>query len=288
MDFKEITNEVSRMMQQHARNDLNVWFRGHANADWPAKSGLHRHVEDLLKPLEAIQPAGQPLGDAMKEARLRDEYKTLYLQFKADAWSMLDARERSPWGIVFAMQHQGFPTRLLDWTESFGCAAYFAQSGRSRSETAAIYALVPQAINRESMGEGRLMVVDENCESPQDDRDETKPQRVQAHLHPQFWIPNKETGYPPTIAVLPFLSNARMLAQRSVFTMMGDSFLSLEDQFDDDFMPHQNLVKFILEPDSYDDVQTFIDLVGIGDFGYYPDYEGLRRKYQSRKKRLIG
>lgn len=70
--------------------------------------------------------------------------------------------------------------------------------------------------------------------------------------------------------------------------MMGDSFLPLEDQFDGQLTRDGYLVKFILERDSYDDVQTFIDLVGIGDFGYFPDYEGLRRKAQSRKKLLIG
>jgi hypothetical protein len=33
------------------------------------------------------------------------------------------------WDILFAMQHYGTPTRLLDWTEVFGVALYFAIIG---------------------------------------------------------------------------------------------------------------------------------------------------------------
>jgi hypothetical protein len=286
MEFNEIVSTVSRLKDEYERRDMDVWFRGHSAANWPIKSSLHRHVEDWLRPLEDLQPTGQ-LPDSAKESRLRIEYGTLYQHFKADAWSLLRGRERSPWGIVFAMQHYGFPTRLLDWTESFACAVYFAQTGRKPGDAAAIFALVPQAVNLQALGTGQLMAMNDKCEFPAEDTESTKPLILQVHLHPETGLDDKKDGYPPTIAVAPFLSNPRMIAQRSVFTMMGDSFLPLERQFGDRLMDEGYLVKFVLEPDSYDEVESFLRIAGSGDFGYFPDFEGLRRKAIRRKERLV-
>lgn len=68
--------------------------------------------------------------------------------------------------------------------------------------------------------------------------------------------------------------------------MMGDSFLPLEEQFGGGLWNDEYLVKFVLEPDSYEEVEDFLGLVGIGDFGYFPDFEGLRKKSIRRKERL--
>jgi hypothetical protein len=286
MEFNEIVSTVSRLKERYERQDMNVWFRGHSDARWPIKSSLHRHVEEWLKPLEAMQPAGTHVPDSAKELNLRNEFGTLYQHFKADAWSLLRGRERSPWGIVFAMQHHGFPTRLLDWTESFACAVYFAQSGRKAGDAAAVYALVPQAVNLQALGTGQLLAMDEKCELPREETEATKPLIVQAHLHPATGLDNKTDGYPPTIAVTPFLSNPRMIAQRSVFTIMGDSFLPLGEQFGGSLVDDEHLVKFVLEPDSYDEVEAFLGVAGSGDFGYLPDFEGLRRKAMRHNERL--
>src|SRR2546423_15710649 len=128
MEFTEIISRVVGLKQRYESRDMNVWFRGHSDASWPIRSSLHRDVLEWLQPWENLQQAGAPLPDGAKESKLHEEYTTSFYQFKADAWSLLRGRERSDWGIVFAMQHYGFPTRLLDWTESFACAVYFAQS----------------------------------------------------------------------------------------------------------------------------------------------------------------
>src|SRR5205823_1919387 len=120
-----------------------VWFGGQSNSRWCDNSSLHRYINDCFDIL--------PLDDEAEKSELvRLTYQSLYRKFKARAWRFLELPERSPWGIVFAMQHWGLPTNLLDWTESFACALYFAQQGRSPECDAALYLLNPEGLNLET------------------------------------------------------------------------------------------------------------------------------------------
>ena len=78
----------------------------------------------------------EPLADSERITLTRDEAKSLYRNFRIEAWSLLAEHERSDWGVVFSMQHFSLPTRLLDWTESFACAVFFGQFGRQPNDTA--------------------------------------------------------------------------------------------------------------------------------------------------------
>jgi hypothetical protein len=45
---------------------------------------------------------------------------------------------------LFLMQHYGFPTRLLDWTESLAAGAYFAARDVKSYCDGAVWVLAPQ------------------------------------------------------------------------------------------------------------------------------------------------
>lgn len=254
--WQEIISEVQVMQGEAKRKGSILWYRGQRLSEWTVKSSLHRRIENDLN------AAGQSLREIEKIEMLSLIGKTLFHRYKARAWNLLDQQERSDWGIVFSMQHHGIPTRLLDWTESFACAVYFAHDGRKPSDDAAIYVLDAQALNKEFVGEEGIVALDGN---------ETIGRIPTYFYHPGFLSNSKNTNL-RTLAVAPILSNPRMRAQRCAFTLSGDSFLPMEIEYE------KCVRKIALPADTYEDSLRFLDLVGIGHFGYYPDFEGLRRE----------
>lgn len=204
------------------------------------------------------------------------EYKTIYRQFKIDAWSLFDARERSDWAIIFTMQHFGLPTRLLDWTESFAAAVFFAQHRRDPNDDAAVWVLDPQCLNQVSIGINGLVALDEDLASPNvfDTRD----------WHPRWKTPVKPIR---TIAGAPLYTNPRMVAQRSAFTVAGDTFRPLEQQFLGWLIKTGRLVKLTLPASIYDDAEEYLEIAGLNAFNFYPDLQGIAMKHEQRTLRRI-
>jgi hypothetical protein len=60
--------------------------------------------------------------------RIWNTESDLFWEFYARARELYDSIQ-DDWGILFAMQHYGTPTRLLHWTEVLGIALYFAVLG---------------------------------------------------------------------------------------------------------------------------------------------------------------
>jgi hypothetical protein len=268
-EWEEVLRKVNAFQERATKRGSVVWYRGHRSSTWTAKSTLHRHVEDL------VRGAGWDVPDFDKIDLLREEYKTLYYDFLSDAWPLLGPDERSDWGVIFSMQHHGVPTRLMDWTESFACALYFAQLDRPPTDEAAIYALDPHGLNLQSINRDGLVFL------PGDAIKGTIDNRL---WHPKYATPAKDLR---TIAVKPPMTNKRMLAQRAAFTLSGDSFLPLEGQFAGKLGSEGYIEKITLPPQTFPDAESFVGLIGIGHYGYFPDFEGLREKFRQKKATVL-
>jgi FRG domain len=257
----ELLDQVRDFDEEIRRRGSIVWYRGHCVADWQLTSSLHRHVERMT---------GRLFSPPDHVELLRDDFKTLYRTFKNEAWPLLNQAERTEWGVIFAMQHHGFPTRLLDWTESFVCALFFAQHGRARGDAAVVWGLDPEALNETSIQKSGIVSIDDIVTSTD----------VNTNMwHPRFVAPTVQV---PTIAVAPTFSNPRMTAQRSRFTLMGDSFKPLNKQFNGQLFRDRSLIRMEIPDSCYDEVQTFLRTAGLGAFTFMPDLEGLRHEHEQR------
>jgi hypothetical protein len=246
-----------------------AWYRGHRRNDWELKSTLHRHIERMTVVLDS------PLTDNENKELLRGEEKSMYRRFKKEAWPLLRPTERSNWGVVFTMQHYRLPTRLLDWTESFACGLFFAQWHRRPEDTATVWVLDSEGLNEVSLGKRGVVSLDEGEEdSVINVRD----------WHPHWVRPMHDLN---TIAVAPLFTNPRMTAQKAAFTLAGDSFLPLENQFDGRLVCDSILVKIELPPKAFDEVEQYLRLVGVGPFTYFPDLEGLALDHEARAQTTV-
>jgi len=157
------------------------------------------------------------------------------------------------------MRHHGIPTTLLDWSESFICSLYFANYNRDPNTEAAIYILDAEKLNKKTLGTSGLVSLFE-----------TSMNRVRfnpSQYHPKY-IKDEKVNL-GTIAVTPVLTNSRMIAQESVFTVCGDSFDPLEETYSD------FITKIVLPANTYSDSMEYLKFLGIKHFNFFPDLDGI-------------
>jgi hypothetical protein len=273
-EWYDILDLVETLHARAKEEASTLWFRGQRCAHWSLQSSLHRRIDEQFKVI------GDPSNLPDKQRQLREEYRSAFYLFKADAFSMIQPHERNNWGILFAMQHQRIPTRLLDWTESFTCALFFAQFERNEGDNAAVFALNADKLNQISTGHSGLISIVEDA-------------TANTNVPIAEWLPTclLRDDHPPlkTVAIVPQRTNQRMMAQRATFTICGDSFSPLEREY------CSCITKIDLPASLYDDAESFLEVMGVGATSYFPDLEGLamcsreKHRFELRyAKRAIG
>jgi FRG domain len=126
--LEQVLADIEKAMGNDFAGDMPL-FRGHSDASW------------ALLPALARRPSRQGL-----EA-------IIYYDFMSRAGSLL-SDDRTGWNHLFAMQHHGVPTRLLDWTTTFGVALHFAT--RDGAGDAAIWILDPFLLNSKTWASNTL------------------------------------------------------------------------------------------------------------------------------------
>jgi hypothetical protein len=261
-DWHDILDRVELLYREAKKQANTLWFRGQRCAHWPVLSSLHRRIEDQFKAI------GDPSNLPDKQKQLREEYKSTFYLFKTDALPLLEPIERNYWGILFAMQHHRVPTRLLDWTESFACALFFAQFERNEGEDAAVFVLNADELNRVSTGrEGLIPIIEDPA---------AKTNAPIAEWLPTYLWP---VEHPPlkTVAIVPHRTNPRMMVQRAAFTICGDSFSPMEEEYS------SCVAKIHLPSSLFDDVEAFLEIIGVGPSTYFPDLEGLAMYFRAKQ-----
>lgn len=229
--WKEILDEVDSFSK---KNHGIIWYRGINSVDYKLDSGLFR-----------LQ-----ISDDVRDYISLEEQMCIY--FKS-LGALLHCEEES-WRLLYTMQHHGVKTRLLDWTESFAVALYFAISNWNGHGKAVIWMLNPLKLNLESTGKEEILLP-----SKMDYRD-------------MFQNPSQRT-----IAIYPIKNNLRITAQHGVFTVQGNSLLSIEDEFESSLIDKGKMKKIELPIEVREDAICYLRHNGINYFSLFPDLDGLAK-----------
>lgn len=184
----------------------------------------------------------------------------------------LFARQDSSWDVLFAMQHHGLPTRLLDWSSTFAVSLYFAlkpyltlasldeYAADSVEPSACIWVLDPYTLNKKTTGEAVVL----------------NPGTDLLGSYQEIFIEECKSLNATVMAVNPTQMGRRLAAQRGCFTLHSDPYVPLE-QGAPDF-----LRKFILTSEAIRDGVQFLHLAGMNEFSLFPDLDGLARHLKAQ------
>lgn len=177
-----------------------LWYRGHPKLTYKLLPSLLRDgrtAEDVFE----------------REKRLLTRFRQRSLPYWPAGYPQND------WEHLFAMQHHGIPTRLLDWSENLFIATHFALDGPS-DEPATVWCIDPIAWNRSTpvLSEyGRhIHVLTTSDDESEPYRPETTRRRVRS-----------------PVAIFGTHNSNRIVAQRGTFMVWGEDHKALEELADE-------------------------------------------------------
>jgi len=194
--WNDFLSDVHLEIQRLASIGCDIpFFRGHEDSTWQ------------------LMPS---LGRRPKKRHKNDNIESiLYYDFLSYAGPLMKNRSSS-WDILFAMQHHGLPTRLLDWSETFAVALYFALKNYlptkknptkiQKFPDPAIWILDPFELNNGTGGERVLF-------NPETDFDTN---------YQEVFIEEKGKLEGKVIALIPTKTIQRLVVQKGVFTLHQD------------------------------------------------------------------
>lgn len=238
-------HEITRILEQvnsFKKNRSVVWFRGHSHTEYRLNSGLYRINND--------------------QGYIKQVESNLYNSFinYGDSYCSIFSDKKS-WNVIFLMQHHGLYTRLLDWTDSFTIALYFAVQENPNS---CIWMLDPIKLNQYS----------KPLYSSEDKRYaeiglltlETLPTRIDDYIN--YFEQDIDIG---SFAILPRRNNGRLVSQSGFFTVQGTACIPLEKEY----RLNDCLQKIELPLDVHQECLEFLKINGINYYTLFGGVDGL-------------
>ncbi len=243
-NLAKILNDVSMFKKEYG----TVWFRGHNDARYKLNSGLYRISTELSK----IREAENNIFNCF--INYGDSYCSRFY-------------ENKEWNSIFLMQHYGMYTRLLDWTDSFITALYFAIKNKKIGNKACIWMIAPIQLNNKCKNlyqqgnENRydnigLLTVD------------TLPDRIKNYK--SYFEGHVEID---SFAIVPRRSNDRLLSQNGFFTVQGTKGIPLEEEYSTEL--NRLMVKIPLKDEILEECTCFLNINGVNYYSLYGGIDGL-------------
>lgn len=144
--WKEFESELTKLQKEYddrrkssSLHISNFLFRGQSNAEWPLATTLERYtpsitnVVDYYTATQRTKPELESFTGNQWETPTIDEYQQFVKK------NRLNLFDPSTYRFLVYLRHYGFPSPLLDWSQSLYIAAFFAFNHAFRSENVAIY-----------------------------------------------------------------------------------------------------------------------------------------------------
>jgi hypothetical protein len=244
--WAELIEQVMRVAREFELRNLPgaiPFFRGHS-------STAYQLLPSLFRPIN--------------QGHYSDyDEENFYFEFRARAGALLNP-SFSSWDILFLMQHHRVPTRLLDWTESFSTALYFALQDAAGDID--VWMLDPYMLNAHMANYNEILDVEADI----------------IHEYFNFFVKKPRDKQPdwPAAAIYPRRRIARLASQHGLFT------LHVARQPLEDFEGSEWLTRFRLNGSAAGEAHRFLRVMGVNDFSLFPDLDGLGRFL--RKRIIVG
>lgn len=200
----------------------------------------------------------------------RENYNELdvLIPFSQEGVMFADVGSIDSWDTYYLAQHHRIPTRLLDWTESFSAALFFAFDGWNGRTEPCIWVMRPDAFNEAALKWKGVLTPENNPEL-----DAWLPRRVKsATTHTTLDGYTYDNTLP--LALYPKRGNGRLSAQQGMFTVHGSTSHPLQTILDGLSVPRESVLGRIdLDGFVIDSVFSQLRLLGIRRSAVYPDID---------------
>lgn len=275
IDSWEHLKKTIELYAVHPLKDFWV-FRGQSNYRWKLSTGLER------------------LNLAVEESKIIDDFKR-----HAHLYTNTDKIDNTlEWLSV--MQHNGTPTRLLDWTFSPYVAIFFAMNDvridihDEEQRYSAVYALNYKPINLKLSDFYKNHKVYEFLSSDNFifKNTMTDDTHFKSVFFSEFMKKNEE--FPPTvIPLIPFNSHIRLTIQQGLFLCPTQIILpTFEENLKHTFenIPNDYIKKYLIPVELKPKIITELNYMNINDATLFPGIEGysrfLKKKHSLRNEQI--
>ncbi len=235
-----------------AYHPVYCWFRGVKNRD------------NLLQP-----------GACWRSSY--DETEALF-DFASRGVAFGDVGEIDDWDTYYLAQHHGIPTRLLDWTESFVSALFFAFDGWDGNTTPAIWILQPSLLNETFLDWYGIMGPERHDEMSIFLPREIGGSRPQKVLDKDGYM--YDNARP--LAIYPKWNNGRIAAQQGMFTVHGRIGDPLPEQIAAvGKNPSEHITRISLTGFDPEKVYSELAMLGVRRSAIYPDMDNFVQELKS-------
>jgi hypothetical protein len=185
--------------------DISCWFRGVSDSRHSLLPGAYRD-----------------------DVQGYDEYEPLVC-FVQEGPAYGDVGGLSEWSTYYLAQHHGLRTRLLDWTESFSAALFFAVCSYERDNPRpgslpCVWMLDPGLVNQASVGDDTIISPENNPAVDLWLPTAIRDSNALTQADREFLYNNRHP-----LAIYPRKTNQRIIAQQGVFTVHGRDRIPLEE-----------------------------------------------------------